>query len=268
MSTSIFSSNPDKAWAEKFFLIYSPIWMLMVGIMMPTGWVNTWGDTAMLIHSLVVALPFFIIPLLIHKKYSDVPWTESYFLKANIFIAIFSFWGNYFGSEYFFDMLGMVYTYPNITTNLDSALVGSGEQKVPLIMYFLTHAYFMTYHATANIALRLVRRALANTPAIASSLMFIIAVVVVSYCWAWAETAAMANPMMAGTFYYEKMDLMLKYGSLCYATFFMASFPIYYFIDETPDRKWSLWETTAAALAAGALAHFLIDFVAHWIGNL
>ena len=59
-------------------------------------------------------------------------------------IAIFNFAANYFGSEYFFDVLGMVYDYPMIELTFDSALVGSGEQRVPLIMYLLTQAYFIT----------------------------------------------------------------------------------------------------------------------------
>lgn len=29
-----FSANPDKAWAEKFFLAYSPVWMLQMGLVM------------------------------------------------------------------------------------------------------------------------------------------------------------------------------------------------------------------------------------------
>ncbi|MEZ4287195.1 MAG: hypothetical protein R3A47_03420 [Polyangiales bacterium] len=41
-----FSSNPDKAWAEKFFLIYSPIWMGFMGAVMATGLtkhIGEWG---------------------------------------------------------------------------------------------------------------------------------------------------------------------------------------------------------------------------------
>ena len=32
-----FSRNPSKAWAEKFFLLYTPVWMLGMGLQMRTG---------------------------------------------------------------------------------------------------------------------------------------------------------------------------------------------------------------------------------------
>ena len=50
-----FSENPDKAWAERFFLIYSPIWMLSMAVMMLTGWDKSWGDTALLLHGCLLS---------------------------------------------------------------------------------------------------------------------------------------------------------------------------------------------------------------------
>lgn len=265
---SLFSSNPDKAWVEKFFLIYSPVWMALMAMMMLTGWVASWTDTQLLIHGCVVMLPIFIVPFFLHKKYSDKKWTDSYFLKANLYLFIFGFWGNYAGSEYFFDLLGMVYNFPNATTRLDAALVGSGEQGVPLIMYMYTHAYFMTYHATANIALRKMRSYFPRQSGLVSALCFLICVLIIAYSWSWMETFAMANPLMSGIFYYEKMAMMLKYGSMIYATYFIASFPIYYFIDEEKGKEWSVLQVCSAALAASTLTFFMLDFAAHFIGRL
>ncbi len=265
---NVFSPNPDKAWVEKFFLIYSPIWMALMALMMFTGWVKTFNDAQLLIHSLIVMLPIFVVPCLLQKKYSNVPWTQSYFLKANLYLLIFGFWGNYFGSEYFFDLLGMVYNFPNATTNLDSALVGTGKQPVPLIMYMYTHAYFMTYHVTANIVLRKLKSYTTNMAAIASATLFMVFVFVVGYVWAYLETFAMANPLMAGMFYYEKMELMLKYGSIVYATYFIASFPIYYFIDEESDKKWSLLQVCSGAFTASILTQYMLDAAVHMIGSI
>ncbi|MGJ8686176.1 MAG: hypothetical protein ACSHWQ_01765 [Spongiibacteraceae bacterium] len=264
MKLALFSSNPDKAWVEKLFLLYSPLWMASMGMMMFTGWDKSWGNTALLVHSVTIALPLLVLPMLLAKKYSDVPWHKSYWLKINIYIFIFGFVGNYFGSEYFFDVLGMVYVYPNASSNLDSALLGSGEQRVPLIMYFYTHAYFITYHASANIALRLVKRS--NVPLM--WLLFPLCVFAIGYSWAWMETRMMANPLMASSFYYEKMDLMLRYGSAIYATYFIASFPIYYFIDEYQDKKWTLLQVAGGALSASMLTIFMLDLAAHFIGSL
>lgn len=258
-----FSTNPDKAWVEKFFLIYSPVWMASMAMMMFTGWGESWGDTAMLIHAFATALPALLIPMLVAKKYTSKPWYESYWFKANLYLFIFGFFGNYFGSEYFFDVLGMVYIYPNITTTLDASLVGSGEQVVPVIMYAYTHVYFMTYHATANIALRKL-----NSLMPARWLLFPFLVFAIGYAWAWMETKAMANPLIASNFYYEKMELMLAYGSAIYALYFIASFPIYYFLDETKEKSWNLWQTAAAGLSASMLTFYLLDLAAWLVGSL
>lgn len=258
----LFSENPDKAWVEKFFLIYSPVWMASMGMMMLTGWDKTWTDAALLAHAFATALPVLVVPALLARRYTGQPWHDSYWLKANLYLFVFGFFGNYFGSEYFFDVLGMVYRYPNVTTTLDSALVGEGRQTVPLIMYAYTHVYFMTYHATANIALRQLRRLGGGWPA------FLLFVFIIGYFWAWMETKAMANPMMASSFWYEKLDVMLKYGSAIYATYFVASFPIWYFLDETREKRWSLLQTTAAGLSASMLTFYLLDFAAYWVGSL
>ena len=265
---NLFSPNSDKAWVEKLFLLYSPVWMLLMAIMMVTGWDKSWGNIPLLLHGAVVALPVFFLPLILHKKYSEKKWTESYFLKVNIYLLVFGFWGNYAGSEYFFDLLGMVYHYPNASSSLDAALLGSGEQRVPLIMYFYTHAYFMTYHVTANIALRRIKAFAVNYSPGVNRLLFFMSVCVVAYCWAWLETKAMANPLMASSFYYEKMGLMLKYGSIIYGTYFIASFPIYYFIDEDSENSWSILQVVAGALAASTLTFYMLDIAVHIIGTL
>lgn len=260
----IFSENPDKAWVERFFLIYSPVWMASMAVMMFTGWDATFSDRALLIHAFATALPVVFVPMLLARRYSNKPWHQSYWFKANLYLLIFGLFGNYFGSEYFFDVLGMVYTYPNVTTTLDAALVGSGEQTVPLIMYAYTHVYFMTYHATANIALRLFRGS--GIPGMV--VLFPVCVFVIGYAWAWAETKAMANPMIEDQFHYLKMDVMLAYGSAIYATYFIASFPIWYFIDETRERCWTWLQTAGGALSASMLTLFMLDAIAHWIGAL
>lgn len=258
-----FSSNPDKAWVEKFFLLYSPLWMASMAVMMLTGWDKSWGDTALLAHAFATALPIFLVPLLVANRFTNKPWYESYWFKANLYLLLFGFFGNYFGSEYFFDVLGMMYIYPNATTTLDAALLGSGEQTVPLIMYAYTHAYFMTYHATANIVLRKL-----NSTLPLRWLMFPISVFCIGYAWAWLETFAMANPLMAESFYYQKMDVMLAYGSIIYASYFLASFPIWYFLDEKEHKTWSLPATAAAALSASMLTFYMLDLAAHWVGSL
>ena len=256
-----FSANPDKARAEKFFLLYSPVWMALMALMMLTGWAKTAGNLALLGHGSLVAGPLLLSPLWLRDR--AAPWHASYALKANLYILVFGFYGNYFGSEYFFDVLGMVYRFPNATTTLDSALVGSGKQQVPVIMYLYTHAYFMTYHTSAVVILRRIRTSALPL----ATLSFPLAIFGVGYFWAWLETKAMANPTLAGAFYYEKMDAMLSYGSIIYSTYFLASFPFFYLIDEG-ERRWSAKYTLLVALAVSMLGFYLLDFCAAAVGKL
>lgn len=191
-------------------------------------------------------------------------WYQTYWFKANIYIFVFSIFGNYFGSEYFFDVLGMVYKFDNLQWNLDSALLGSGEQKVPLIMYFLTHAYFMTYHTSAVVVLRRIRTS--GLPGVV--LLFPLCVFAIGYFWAWMETTAMANPMIQSYFYYKDMARMLAFGSISYACYFVASFPIFYYLDEHEHAKWDLQKTVFAALSASMLTFYLLDMWTAYIGNI
>lgn len=260
-----FSENPSKAWGEKFFLIYSPIWMAVIVLLIGFGITDRVGEWGFLAVGLAVAAPLVVVPAVIRDEASlGRSWYQTYWFKANLYIAIFSFAANYFGSEYFFDVLGMVYDYPMIELNFDATLVGSGEQRVPVLMYLLTQAYFITYHTTAIIVLRRLRTS--RLPV--GTMLWPVLVVVIAYFWAWMETRAMANPMIASQFYYKDMARMLTYGSLFYSLYFIASFPIFYNLDEKRDTNWSLTITAGAACTAGLIMLFLLDFAAAIFGPI
>ena len=260
-----FSENPSKAWGEKFFLAYSPVWMMVMALVMGLGISNRVGEWRFLAIGIAVALPLVAVPALVRdERPLGRRWYQTYWFKANLYIAIFNFAANYFGSEYFFDVLGMVYDYPMIELNLDATLVGSGEQQVPVIMYLLTQAYFMTYHTTAVVVLRRIRTS--RLPI--GPVLWPVLVLVIAYFWAWMETKAMANPWIESQFYYKDMQRMLAYGSLFYALYFIASFPIFYHLDEERDSNWSLKLTAGAALAVSMIMLFLLDFAAAIFGPL
>ena len=142
-----FSANPSKAWGEKFFLAYTPFWIAAMGLLMVSGTGQRWGDLGLNLAMLAVLLPLVAVPALIRDE-RDLgrPWWRTYWFKLNVWIGIYAGVGSYFGSEYFFDVLGMVYNYPQLGWRLDSVLLGSGQQTVPLIMYPSAHFYFVTYH--------------------------------------------------------------------------------------------------------------------------
>jgi cycloeucalenol cycloisomerase len=260
-----FSKNPSKAWGEKFFLLYSPLWMTQMAVVMLLHLNRDWGDAGYLVQALLVALPLVVVPMLIRDEAAlGRRWYQTYWFKMNLWIFIFSIIGGYFGTEYFFDVLGMVYNYPTVHWNMDSALVGSGTQHVPVGMYLLTQAYFMTYHVSACVVLRRIRTSNLKIGRIA----WIPVVLVVAYFWAWMETRAMANPLIAEQFYYKDLGRMLSYGSIFYACYFVVSFPMVYRLDEGEGECWSVSRTAIDALAAGMLVLFLLDGWARIIGPL
>jgi cycloeucalenol cycloisomerase len=64
------------------------------------------------------------------------------------------------------------------------------------------------------------------------------------------------------------MDVMLRYGSAIYATYFVASFPIWYFIDEDVEKRWTASQTASAAMSASMITFYLLDISAQFVGSL
>ncbi len=263
-----FSPNPSKAWGEKFFLAYTPVWIAAMGALMTTGAGKRWGDLALNVAMLAILAPLIAVPALVHDERAlGRPWWRTYSCKLNVWIGIYAAVGSYFGSEYFFDVLGMVYNYPQLSWRLDSALVGTGAQTVPFIMYPSAHFYFVTYHTIGVIVLRRIRTSepFANTNA---RWMWPLAVVAAAYGFAWMETFAMTGGAIAEQFTYRDLPRMLRWGSLFYATYFVISFPMIYRLDENPEDDWPLRRVAVEALAAGMLLLFALDLLTHAIGRL
>jgi cycloeucalenol cycloisomerase len=259
------SSNPSKAWGERFFLLYTPVWMTGMGLMMKTGVAGSWGDAAQIAAQLALWLPLLGLPLLLHDERAlGRRWFETYAFKAFLWLGIFSFVGSYFGSEYFFDVLGMVYRFTSLDMTFDSALVGSGAQKVPLILYFSAHFYFVTYHTAAVVVMRRVR----TSSLYVHPLVWPVVILACAYGFAWAETFFMTDASIAQQFTYRDVPRMLRWGSLFYALYFVVSFPMFYRLDEQPGESWTLRRVAVEALAAGMAVLFLLDFAAAAIGRL
>jgi cycloeucalenol cycloisomerase len=260
-----FSRNPSKAWGEKFFLAYSPFWMLGMGVMMKTGTSGRWGDLAQNLAILALAAPAVAVPALIRDETGlGRRWYETYWFKFNLWIAIFATIGSYFGSEYFFDVLGMYYNYPTLHWRLDSKLLGSGQQTVPLIMYASAYYYFLTYHTCSVLVMRRARTSRLG----ASAAVWPLIVLVAAYFFAYMETYAMAGGSIAEQFGYKDLPRMLRWGSLVYACYFVVSFPMVYRLDEGENENWALPRVCLEALAAGMLVLFLLDLAARFVGTV
>ena len=256
------SANPDKAWGEKFFLAYTPIWMTAFGLYQRSRVGDSMGDLGNFLVVFGIFAPVWLVPPLIHDARSlGLRWYETYWCKLNVWIFIFTWVGSYFLSEYFFDVMGMVYHFPHLHWHFDSALLGSGKQVVPIIMYLSAHCFFLTYHTTAVIVLRRVRTSRLNV----HPLVVALTVAAAAWFWAWAEIRFTTDPSLADQFRYQDMAWALRWGAVFYACYFVVSFPMVYRLDEDPDDRWTLGRTCIDALAASMLVFVLLDLVTRGI---
>lgn len=251
-----FSDNPSKTWAEAFFLLYTPFWLtLCLGIVVPLKLYERFTELEYLLLGLVSAVPSFVLPmLLVGKADKGRHWKDRYWVKASIWIAIFSYVGNYFWTHYFFKVLGASYTFPSWRMN-----------NVPHTTFLLTHVVFLFYHVTSNLTIRRLRHSFAGLPQtirVATEACWVLAL---SYFIAYLETLAISNFP-----YYDFVDraLMYKVGSLFYAIYFLVSFPMFIRIDEKPGDPWGLPRVAVDALGAAMLVTIILDLWRIFLGPI
>lgn len=264
MHSKWFSPNPDKAWMEKWLLGFIPVFLAYNALVQSMGWLDTntfWHITqnALMWLPWCVLLPWWL------RRNSGVPWLQSYCFKANLFMFWWVFIATYVHTEYFFEVLGLRYHFPEVQAYFDSVLIGPDEagalaahQKVPLGMYLNSVAFFLVYHNSAVVFMRRVRALISGWGSLARRLGWCLIVLFTSVFWAWAETYFYITDDAAGNVWYENLDQMLLYGSLYYSLYFIVAFPIYYRLDEGEER-WPLSRVLLEASAVGMLSMLLID---------
>lgn len=260
-----FSRNPEKAWGEKFFLCYIPYFFLVNGLKPAFGWMNV-GNLWHVLQNLALLLPLVLVPMLLgnHRKFG-VGLFQTYTFRLTVWMFTYNFVATYFLTEYFFDVLGMVYDFPKVTLYLDSALLGSGEYRVPVGMYLNAPAFFAVYH---TIAILMMRRVLTMNLGALKPLFTVLTVLAVAYLMAYLETKLVANDANAPYFMYKDLPSMLQYGSMFYACYFIPSFPIVFRLQEQSGEGWPLSRVIFEALAAGMLAFILVDFATHYLRSI
>ena len=244
------AENPSKRWSEMFYLCYSPFWMTYaLAFVVPLQLYEDFGKLEYMLLCSLCAAPCVLLPAFVLRPCAadaSVPIFERHWVRANVWVAIFSYIGNYFWTHYFYRVLGAYYTFEAWTLN-----------RVPICLYLMTHAYFMFYFSLSNVVLRNVVR-LTAMPRMrasvrttrsssssssskkehgASALMwtartyvaFAVTVFVMSYVTAFMETLTIANFK-----YYTFVDKekMYSVGSLFYAIYFFVGFPMFYRMDE------------------------------------
>mmetsp|Transcript_43430 Transcript_43430/g.69501 ORF Transcript_43430/g.69501 Transcript_43430/m.69501 type:complete len:307 (+) Transcript_43430:266-1186(+) len=258
----LFSENPDKAWAEKWFLVYSPVWPVIFVCWTVSGYHLDAGDSGNMLVTFLMALPNVVVPF-VYCPTRDKPWYQMYWFKFLVWVWMFSFIASYFFTEYFFDVLGMVYNFPHLSWNFDSLLLGSGKQVVPLMMYVHAWYFFVTYHTCAVIFIRAIRTCpvFKNHQGVA----WFFSVGFSAWLFAWGEIFGTTLEAIKDQFTYREMEWALTWGALLYSCYFLASFPMVFNLDERKGQSWSLQRTVESACAAGMVAFLMLDVAAQFI---
>jgi cycloeucalenol cycloisomerase len=244
------SAREAKRHTEKVFLVLSVAWISVFGLVVVTQVYKQFTDFEYMALALSISLPFLFVPLLFPSPAEkNTPITERYFFKANVWIWLFGFVGNYFWTHYFYKVLGASYSFP-VTIMLND---------VPFFLYLITHAYFCSYHTVSTI---LLRRFWTSSlyPSNSRVLRFIVSsllIFVMSVITAFMETYTISEvPYYAHT----NKFLMYTVGSVFYAIYFCVSFPMFYRLDEEAGDKWDLARATIDSLAAGMTVTIFLDF--------
>jgi cycloeucalenol cycloisomerase len=270
-----FAANPAKRWGEKFFCYYSLVWIAWFGAVVVSGVWERFAHVEYMAVCSAMALPCVLGPLLLAPAAeAGVPLSRRYWVKANAWIAVISYVGNYFWTHYFFSLLGASYTFPSWRIN-----------DVPIPMFLATHAYFCTYHSLTTMALRRwwSGHTYARLPGWLRPLGT--GALVCAMAWFTAFTEAFT---IQGFPYYAIKDRLYLYtvGGIVYGLYFVVSFPMFARLDEDVveveaprragkaggggggdaatggDRRahvWTLRQTLLDSLAACMLVTILLD---------
>ena len=157
MKGSWLATNPEKRRVEVLFLAYSPFWISWaLLILVPfklyevsTPWppnsiaapqrvlrpltthlqslgpdkrawrrVQQLDELGYMAVGLMAAVPCVALPWQLQTpREARKPWPQRHWVKANVWIAILSFVGNYFWTHYFFQLLGAAYTFKSWRLN-------------------------------------------------------------------------------------------------------------------------------------------------------
>jgi cycloeucalenol cycloisomerase len=247
----LLSSNPGKAAAERFYLLYTLVWGSISAAVMLSGAAERWGDVPLMIYGLGLYLPVLVVPLLWRAaRDRQKPFWKLYAFKMHACLFILAMAGSYV-TFYFYDVFHMHYGF-HTSWNVN---------RVPLFLYFLTVAYFSTYFVLLFAGYRALRSLLpAGAPAWARGLMVVPVALAVTYL----ESATHATSIMESLFCYDDLGFMLWFGNPAYSVWFIITGLLWFRIDEEPgdDTPWSyVLLSTLAAVALVLAASELVKWV-------
>ena len=216
--------EPSKYAYEMYQTCYSPIWIGIFAIIVIFRLYEKWTAWEYNLYLLLLALPCVLQPILFpsaffHSPDAHRPLLERYSTKANVWLAIYSFIGNYWYTHYFYSVLKASYSMPSTRLN-----------NVPIAMFFATMFYFSSYHVFSNTMLRKIKTTF--EAGFKRRLLYISAVIVMSYFTAFMETLTISSfPYYS----FEDRDMAYTIGSAFYGIYFLVSFPAFIELDNDID---------------------------------
>jgi cycloeucalenol cycloisomerase len=269
------SPNPDKAFAEKLFLCFLPVFLLYNAVIQQMGWLDA-GTFWHVVQNFGMWFPYCVaLPAWLRRR-SPIPWRESVWFKLNLYMAVWVFYATYFHTEYFFEVLGLRYRFPHVSWTFDSTLVGPDDataaatyQRVPVGMYLNSMAFFLVYHTAAIVCMRRVRSATLGLSPLARRLAWAAIVLATALFFAWAETRLYITDEAEANVWYVDLPRMLRLGSVFYAMYFVVSFPNLFRLDEQIDQPpWSLGRVVVEASFVAITSLLLLDLWARFVGPI
>jgi cycloeucalenol cycloisomerase len=256
------TTEPSKRAYEIYALAYTPIWIAAFGCIVAFGFYEDFDKWSYMKVCVGLSLPFLLQPILFPSAGSPGcpdekrPLLERYSFKANLWLAVYSFIGNYWYTHYFYSVLHAKYTMPAHRLN-----------NVPLALYFATHFYFSTYHVFSNLLLRKVVTTYES--GIARKCLYIAVVGTFAYFTAFMETLTIsAYPHYS----FEDRNMAYTVGSAFYGIYFIVSFPAFFVFDRDIDidnndekskekKTTTAWDTIVSSCGYGMVIMILLDAV-------
>ena len=207
-------ARPAVYRTELWFLRYGAVWMFAFFCVIVFQLHESWHSRGLFLFMFLLALPLLLQPFLFPEITGEgnVPLARRFCLKATVWVAIFSFIGNWWYTHYFYSVLGAHYTMTSWDAN-----------GVPIPMYFATHFYFCFYHVLGNCVLRRIATSLPATPQ--RHCFSALAVLCAAYTTAFMETFTIAAyPCYRFDDYHHTATV----GSAFYGIYFIVSFPMFF----------------------------------------
>jgi len=101
--------DDSKRWSEMLYLVYSPFWIIYALVLVvPMQLYEHFGKAEYMLLCSIAAVPCVLLPLCVLtpcRADERRPLHERHWFRANLWVAIFSYIGNYFWTHYFYRVL-------------------------------------------------------------------------------------------------------------------------------------------------------------------